>query len=162
MATYRAKFIPNFSDVLQPLRDLTKKECRFQWSEKHDQAFNQIKNLLINAKVMAYFNPSKDTVLITDASPWGLSAILMQKSSGQDDHRVVAYASQVLSDVERRYSQTEREALAIVWAIERLHVYLYGSHFTLLTDCKPLQLILDNPQSKTPARIEQWNLHLQG
>ena len=162
MATYCAKFIPNFSDVSQPLRDLTKKDCPFQWSEKHDQAFQQIKDLLTNAKVMAYFDPSKDTELVTDASPWGLSAILMQKSSGQDDRRVVAYASRALSDVERRYSQTEREALAIVWAIERLHVYLYGSHFTLLTDCKPVQLILDNPQSKPPARIERWNLRVQG
>ena len=162
MATYCAKFIHNFSDVSQPLRDLTKKDCPFQWSEKHDQAFNKIKELLTNAKVMAYFDPNKETDLITDASPWGLSAILMQKSPGQDDRRVVAYASRALSDVERRYSQTEREALAIVWAVERLHVYLYGSHFTLLTDCKPVQLILDNPQSKPPARIERWNLRIQG
>ena len=162
MATYCAKFIHNFSDVSQPLRDLTKKDCPFQWSEKHDQAFNKIKELLINAKIMAYFDPNKETDLITDASPWGLSAILVQKSPGQDDRRVVAYASRALSDVERRYSQTEREALAIVWAVERLHVYLYGSHFTLLTDCKPVQLILDNPQSKPPARIERWNLRIQG
>ena len=162
MAIYCAKFIHNFSDVSQPLRDLTKKDCPFQWSEKHDQAFNKIKELLTNAKVMAYFDPNKETDLITDASPWGLSAILMQKSPGQDDRRVVAYASQALSDVERRYSQTEQEALAIVWAVERLHVYLYGSHFTLLTDCKPVQLILDNPQLKPPARIERWNLRIQG
>ena len=162
MATYCAKFIPNFSDISQPLRDLTKKDTPFLWSDQHDQAFKQIKDLLINAKVMAYFDPSKDTELITDASPWGLSAILVQRSPGEEDRRVVAYASRSLSDVERRYSQTEREALAIVWAVERLHVYLYGSHFTLLTDCKPVQLILDNPQSKPPARIERWNLRLQG
>ena len=162
MAMYCAKFIPNFSDISQPLRDLTKKDAPFLWSERHDQAFKQIKELLVNAKVMAYFDPNKDTELITDASPWGLSAILVQRSPGQEDRRVVAYASRSLSDVERRYSQTEREALAIVWAVERLHVYLYGSHFTLLTDCKPVQLILDNPQSKPPARIERWNLRLQG
>ena len=126
------------------------------------QAFNQIEDLLTNAKVMAYFDPSKDTELITDASPWGLSAILMQKSPVQDDSRVVAYASRTLTDVERRYSRTEREMLAIVWAVERFHVYLYSSHFTLVTDCKPVQLILDNPQLKPPARIERWNLRLQG
>ena len=66
-----------------------------------------------------------------------------------------------MSDVERRHSQTEREALAIVWAIERLHIYLYGGHFTLITDCKPVELILNNPQSRPPARIERWNLRLQ-
>ena len=76
----------------------------------------------------------------------GLSAILIHNSPGQDDRRIVVYESRALSDVERHYSQTEREALLIVWAIERLHLYLYVSHFTLLTDCKPVQLIFDNPK----------------
>ena len=78
--------------------------------------------------VMAYFDKTKQTELITGASPFGLSAILTQKGSGSVDRKVVAYISRSLSDVERRYSQTEREALAIVWAVERLHVYLYGGH----------------------------------
>ena len=56
----------------------------------------------------------------------------------------------------------EKEALAIVWDIERLHLHLYGEHFTLYTDCKPVQLIFGNPKSKPPARIERWNLRLQG
>ena len=84
-----------------------------------------------------------------------------QKGSGSVDRKVVAYISRSLSDVERRYSQTEREALAIVWAVKRLHVYLYGEHFTLITDCKPVELILNNPQSRPPARIERRNLRLQ-
>ena len=66
-----------------------------------------------SAKVMAYFDPSKQTELVTDASPTGLSAILVQKSPGKDDRRA-------LTEVERCYSQTEREALGIVWVIERL------------------------------------------
>ena len=111
---------------------------------------------------MAYFDPSKETELITDASPIGLSAILMQKLSASGDRRVVAYVSRALSPVERRFSQTEKEALAIVLAIEKLHIYLYGSHFKLITDCKPVQLIYGNPKSKPPARIERWNLRLQG
>ena len=110
---------------------------------------------------MAYFDKTKDTELITDASPSGLSAILAQKATRTEHRKIVAYISRSLSDVERRYSQTEREALAIVWAIERLHIYLYGGHFTLITDCKPVELILNNPQSRPPARIERWNLRLQ-
>ena len=124
MATYCAKFIPKFSDVSEPLRELTKKDQTFQWSTQHEQSFNQIKELLTSAQVMAYFDPKKETELITDASPTGLSAILMQSPPGSDDKRVVAYASRTLTAVERRYSQTEREALAIVWAIEKLHIYL--------------------------------------
>ena len=157
MATYCAKFIPNFSDTSELLRELTKKDAKFQWSERHEQSFNKIKELLASAKVMAYFDPNKETELVTDASPSGLSAILMQNTPGED-RRVVAYSSRALTDVERRYSQTEREALAIVWAVERLHLYLYGSHFKLITDCKPVQLIFSNPKLKPPPRIERWNL----
>ena len=118
MATYCAKFIPNFSDISQPLRELTRKDTPFQWMEEHNQSFSKIKNLLTSDTVMAYIDQNKETELVSDASPWGLSAILSQKSPGQEDKKIVAYASKSLSDVERRYSQTEKEALAIVWAIE--------------------------------------------
>ena len=110
---------------------------------------------------MAYFDQNKETEIVTDASPTGLSAILSQKSADQDDRKIVAYISRSLSDIEKKYYQTEREALAIVWAIERLNLYLYGAHFTLITDCKPVEMILNNPMSRPPARIERWNLRLQ-
>ena len=151
MATYCAKFIPKFSDVSEPLRELTKKDQAFQWSTQHERSFNQIKELLTSAQVMAYFDPKKETELITDASPTGLSAILMQSPPGSDDKRVVAYASRTLTAVERRYSQTEKEVLAIVWAIEKLHIYLYGCCFKLVTDCKPVQLIFSNPKPEAPS-----------
>ena len=61
-------------------------------------------------------------LLVTDASPVGLGAVLIQEQRG--NRRVIAYASKSLSDVERKYSQTENEALAIVWACERFHLYL--------------------------------------
>ncbi|CAB3998121.1 uncharacterized protein K02A2.6-like, partial [Paramuricea clavata] len=161
MVTYCAKFIPNFSDLTEPLRELTRKNVPFCWTSRHAKSFNAVKAALTSATVMAYFDQTKETELITDASPFGLSAILTQKVPGSDQRNVVAYISRSLSDVERRYCQTEREALAIVWAIERLHIYLYGGHFTLITDCKPVELILNNPQSRPPARIERWNLRLQ-
>jgi hypothetical protein len=107
---------------------------------------------------MAYFDQTKSTELITDASPWGLSAILAQNSTQHDDRRIVAYVCRSLSEVERKYSQTEREALAIVWAMERLQIYLRR---VVNTDCKPIELILGNPKSKPPARIERWNLRIQ-
>ena len=84
--------------------------------------------------------------------------ILSQCTPGQTDWKIVAFISRSLSDVKQRYSQTEKKALAIVWAVERLHLYLCGGHFTLVTDCKPVELILI---SKPPARIERWNLRLQ-
>ncbi|CAB4013461.1 Retrovirus-related Pol poly [Paramuricea clavata] len=148
MATYCAKFIPNFSHLSEPLRKLTMKSAQFRWTRCEQTAFDNIKNALTSDTVMAYFDQTKPTELITDASPWGLSAILAQNSTQHDDRRIVAYVSRSLSEVERKYSQTEREALAIVWAMERLQIYLRGGKFTLYTDCKPIELILGNPKSK--------------
>ena len=161
MVNYCAKFISNFSDLTKPLRALTTKNGLFKWSDGHEQAFLEIKQALTSEIFMSYFDKDKCTAIITDASPYGVSAILTQTTPGKNDRKVVSYVSQSLTEVERRYSQTEREALAIVWAIERLHIYLYAGPFTLCTDCKPMELILNNPKSKPSARIEWWNLCLQ-
>ena len=158
MAIYCAKFIPKFSYVSGPLRELTKKDKRFHWGEQQELSFLKIKDRLTSAKVMSYFDPNKATKLITDASPTGLSAILVQTTPHLEDRRVAAYASRTLTPVERWYSQTEKEVPAIVWANEKLHIYLYGNHFKLITDCRPVQLIFGNPKSKPPARVEHWNL----
>ena len=91
-----------------------------------------------------------NTKLITDASPVGLGAVLTQDQIGED--RVIWNASRSLSEVEKRYSQTEREALGVVWACERFHMYLYGIDFELLTDHKPLEFIY-SMKSKPSAKI---------
>ena len=108
--------------------------------------------------MVAHYNQAAETELKVDASPVGLGAILLQRSA--DSVRPVAYASRTLTDVERRYSQTEKEALAVVWACERFHIVLYGKLFTLYTDHKPLELIY-SPKSKLPPRIERQALRLQ-
>lgn len=107
-----------------------------------------------------YFFPSRETELIVDASPVGLGAVLCQKDENEVKY-IIAYARQSLSDVEKRYSQTEKEALAIVWSCEHFHLYIYGHPFTLVTDHKVLEVIWSNLRSKPPARIERWGLRLQ-
>ena len=91
----------------------------------------------------------------------GVSAILAQRDSSSSTPNVIAYASRALTHTERRYTQTEKEALAIVWGIEHFQLYLYGASFTLYTDHKALEVIFGNPTSKPPARIERWLLRLQ-
>ena len=110
---------------------------------------------------MAYFDTKKKTILTVDPSPVGISVILSQKVKGQKDSQVVAYASRALTAVEKRYSQTEKESLGIVWGIENFHLYVYGTHFTLVTDHKPPETIYGNPPSKPSVRIEHWVLRLQ-
>ena len=105
-------------------REVTKKDARFQWKDEHNQTFQKVKELLTSDTVVAYFNKTKQSELTADASPFGLSAILSQHTPGCDDWWIVAYVSRSLTPVEQRYSQTEREVLVIVWAVERLHTCL--------------------------------------
>ena len=107
--------------------------------------------------------PPKLHELIVDASPVGLGAILTQihHKHGNKTRKVVAYASRQLTDAEKRYSQCEKESLAIVYGVENFHIYLYGQTFNLHSDWKALESIFNNPLSKLPARIERWNLRLQ-
>ena len=79
-------------------------------TSSYQQAFDKVKSMLTSDCVMSHFDPSVETQLKVDASPFGPGAILLQGSEGD----------------ERRYSQTEKEALAVVWACERFHIYLYG------------------------------------
>ena len=117
-----------------------------------------LKDRLASATSLAYFYSTAPTEVITDVSPFGLGAVLVQTQDGV--RRAISYASRTLSSVERHYSQTEREALAIVWSCERLHQYLISRKFTLVTDHQPLRAIY-SPSSRPSARIERWVLRLQ-
>ena len=93
-----------------------------------------------------------------DASPVSLGAILTQKHP--DGHRIITFARRALTLVEQRYSQLEREALAVVWACEHFHLYVFGAPGEVITDHKPLLGIYGNPRAKTSARLERWALRL--
>ena len=162
MTTYCSRFIHDYATISQPLRELTRKDTTWSWGPQQQSAMEKLKSRLIKHTTMAYFDPAKHSTILVDASPVGLGAILSQRdpSNGADD-RIIAYASRALTSVEQRYSQTEREALAIVWACEHFHLYLYGSHFTVITDHKPLELIFNSPRATPPARLERWRLRLQ-
>ncbi|CAB4034836.1 Transposon Ty3-G Gag-Pol poly [Paramuricea clavata] len=109
-------------------------------------------------KALAYFQNECKTRIAADAGPEGLGAVLLQLQG--KEWRAVSYASRNLTEVERRYAQTEKEALALVWACERFNLYVYGREFELETDHKLLQCIFGK-SSKPSARIERWVLRLQ-
>jgi hypothetical protein len=110
---------------------------------------------------MSYFNQKWQTEIVADASPVGLGAILAQANpSNIEERKIVSYASRLLHDTERRYSQIEKEALAAVWACERFHLYIFARKFDLVTDNKAVEMILKNPRSNPPLRIQRWNLRL--
>ena len=110
---------------------------------------------------MGCFGPEKHTEIFVDASPTGISAILAQYTNESGDGHIVAYASHALSQVEQRYPQIDREGLAVIWACEHYHIYIYGKPVTVITDHKPLVSIYNNPKSKPPLRLERFALRLE-
>ncbi|KAL7725832.1 hypothetical protein ACLKA6_015914 [Drosophila palustris] len=159
LVTYVGKFIPDLANLTEPLRRLLKKDCKFDWGETEKRAFEDLKSRLAKIPNLAYFDPNNKTRLIADASPVALGAVLLQ-FTGDNELKIISFASRSLSDVEKRYSQTEKESLALVWAVEKFYFYLAGLEFELVTDHKPLETIF-KPTSKPPARIERWLLRLQ-
>ena len=159
MVGFSARFIPNFATLAEPLRAISRQGVPFVWGNEQDASLKELKRQLASAPVLAYFDKDAHTRVIADASPVGLGAVLVQEKNGES--RAVCYASRSLSQVERRYSQTEKEALALVWACVRLNLYLYGLQiFDLVTDHEALKVIYSRGY-KPSARIERWVLRLQ-
>ena len=104
MVQYCGRFVPKLADISAPLRALTHKDAKWTWGPRQKQAFENLKHVLTTETTMAYFDSSKNTELYVDASPFGLGAILTQTTPGQQDTKVIAYASRSLTDTESRYS----------------------------------------------------------
>nr|XP_034321902.1 uncharacterized protein K02A2.6-like [Crassostrea gigas] len=158
LVNFSARYIPNLATVSEPLRRLTKKNVNFVWGREQKKSFDTLKRCLPNVETLGHYRlDAEKTQLVTDASNVGLGAVLLQVHKGET--RVICYASRTLSVAERNYSTTEKEALAVVWACEKFHIYLYGVEFELITDHKPLE-VLYGRKSRPNARIERWLLKL--
>ena len=114
MSNYCSQLIPDYATITAPLRELTKKNTTIKWSEACQAAYDKLKIVLTNKPVVSYFDIKKESIVLVDASPVGLSAVLAQRKPQSQETKIIAYASHSLTDVETRYSQTEKEALAIV------------------------------------------------
>ena len=113
LVNYCSQFIPGYAELTEPLRKLTKKNTKFKWSNEHQHSFEKLKLALVNSKTTAYYIPDTETKVIVVASPIRLGAVLSQKQK-TGEFRTVVYASKALNPTEQRYSQTERESLAVL------------------------------------------------
>ncbi|XP_025829377.1 uncharacterized protein K02A2.6-like [Agrilus planipennis] len=147
-ATYYSAFIPDLSTRDRPLRDMLRSEP-FTWTPAGEKAYVDIKETLVSPQVLMQYDPSLPLLLATDASKTGLGAVLSHRLSNNQE-RPIAYASRTMSATEQRYPQIDKEALAIVWAVNKFFVYLYARHFVLITDHKPLTQIL-HPEKSLPV-----------
>lgn len=146
LASYYRRFVPCFAKIAAPLHHLLAKGITFNWTLECQQAFEDLKDKLINTPILAYPDFNKSFVLETDASIRGLGAVLLQKQSDGKFHPV-AYASRSLAITEERYSITDLETLAVVWAISHFQYYLYGHDVTVRTDHQAVKAILGSPNA---------------
>ena len=162
MINYLKRFILDFSALTYPIRKLTHQDIKFDWSDNCEKfsSFQTLNNYLTEKAVNTYFDKKKNTVIYCDASPVGLSSILLQKDENNNAH-VISYSSRSLTATEQKYSQTERECLSLVYACKRHYIYIFGRKFRMYSDSEALVNLLKRPSSKLPLRIERMLLRLQ-
>jgi hypothetical protein len=153
---YYRKFIPHFSTIAKPLTTLLTKETLWRWTPEEQVSFDLLKSKLTEFPILQYPDFQKPFILTTDASGYGLGAVLSQGAIGKD--RPIAYASRTLNPAELNYSTVEKECLAIVWACKHFRPYLLGRKFQIFTDHKGLTWIFN---VKDPSsRLLRWKLLL--
>lgn len=156
LANYYRKFIPKFAEKAYPLTQLSKKNIKFHWDKNCQNAFCSLKKAISSPPVLQYpnFSENNEFILQTDASGYAIGAVL-----SNNDDRPIAFASRSLNKSELNYATIEKELLAIVWAIKYFRPYLYGRHFKIKTDHKPLIYLFN---MKDPSsRLTKFRLLLE-
>lgn len=155
LASYYRRFVQDFAEIASPLHALTAKSAKFQWNEKAEQAFHELKKRLQSSPILTFPVPQDNFILDTDASANAIGAVLSQVHDGNE--QVIAYFSRKLSNAERNYCVTRQELLALVHSLKHFKQYLYGRSFTVRTDHASLRWLLNfkNPEGQIARWIEQ-------
>ena len=156
MVNYLKKFSPVLSKLSEPLRRLCKSGVQWAFESKQQNAFEAIKQVIMTLPVLAYFDKTKTKkhTIQCDASKKGLGAVLLQES------KPLMYVSRALTETEQRYSNIERELLAIVFALERVNHYTFGRTITVQSDHQPLQSIWKKSIVSASPRLQRLLLRL--
>ena len=154
---YYRRFIPNFAQIANPLHSLLKRSSEKVWGPECQQAFEALKQALLEAPILKRPTPDDPFILQTDWSGHTIAAVLCQLQEGKE--HPIAYASRSLSVAERNYSATEGECLAVVWACKYFRQYLWGRPFTLQTDHIALKWLMSTKD--LTGKLARWSLRLQ-
>ena len=154
LCSYYRRFVHKFADIARPLHKLTEANKKFVWGEDCQQAFDKLKRALTSSDVLSYPSDEGQFILDTDASNFGLGAVLSQEQNGEI--KVISFFSKTFSATERRYCVTRRELLAIIKSVKHFHHYLYGKTFKVRTDHGSLTWLLNfkNPEGQLARWLE--------
>ncbi|CAN6547132.1 unnamed protein product [Malus baccata var. baccata] len=156
-AGFYRRFIKDFSKIAQPLCRLLQKEVAFEFTKECTASFNQLKELLTTAPIIVPLDWSLPFELMCDASDYALGAVLGQRKDKKP--HVIYYASRTLNDAQLNYSTTEKELLAVVFALDKFRSYLIGTKIIVFTDHAALKYLLTKKEAK--PRLIRWMLLLQ-
>jgi hypothetical protein len=148
LAGYYRRFIPDFSKIAKPMTELLKKEVKFYWDDKCEEAFHTLRKLLTTALVLAQPDSTKPFDVYCDASGTGLGCVLMQ------NNRVIAYASRALQNHEQNYPTHDLELAAVIHALKIWRHHLMGAKCNIYTDHKSLKYIFT--QVDLNMRQRRW------
>nr|XP_017225158.1 PREDICTED: uncharacterized protein LOC108201377 [Daucus carota subsp. sativus] len=156
-AGFYRRFIQDFSKKARPLTNLLAKDVKFEFTSECVHAFEDLKRELTSAPIMKSPDWSQPFELMCDASDYAIGAVLGQRIDKRP--HVIYYASKTLNDAQLNYSTTEKELLAVVFALEKFRSYLIGSKIIVYTDHAALKYLFSKKDSK--ARLIRWVLLLQ-
>lgn len=169
LVQYYAKFIPNLASIMKPIYELLKNNVSnsskaVNWNTTCENAFKLIKKLISQDIVLTHFDPSKTTILETDASDSGLSAVLLHRQADGSE-RPVAMASRTLAESEKKMAIIDREAAAIIFGLKYFQQFLIGHGFIVRCDHKPLLGIFGENKGipvRSRDRLQRWALYMSG
>ena len=155
-ANYYRDFIPFHAAKVQPMQELLRKNQHFYWKEKHQEAFDSVKQALADATALAAPNEEGRFVLDTDASAVAIAGILHQEQqyNGKTILRPIVYGSKSLTRTQMNYGAPKLEMYAVFYFIEKFHSYLAGREFTLRVDNQALSWL--KTYSMDQAMIGRW------
>ena len=153
MTGYYRQCIPNYAHVANPLVKLTHKHARFVWGRVEHEAWETLRDLLVSDRVMAYPQLNKPYKLYTDACDYSVGGILVQEDENGVE-RPIQYFSKQLSGAALNWATIEKEAYAVVYALNKLRPYLFSADFTIYTDHKPLKSLFLSEVKNT--KIQRW------
>ncbi|RVW86121.1 Retrovirus-related Pol polyprotein from transposon 17.6 [Vitis vinifera] len=156
-AGFYRRFIKGFSSLSKPLCELLAKDAKFIWDERCQNSFDQLKKFLTTTPIVRAPNWQLPFELMCDASDFAIGAVLGQREDGKP--YVIYYASKTLNEAQRNYTTTEKELLAVVFALDKFRAYLVGSFIIVFTDHSALKYLLTKQDAK--ARLIRWILLLQ-
>ena len=144
------QYTPNMASILEPFHKLNRRNTKWTWNTEHEAAFRKAKSVICSSPCLTLYRTEAEHKLAVDGSPSASGAVLLQKEG--ENWLPVYYCSKVFSEVEQRYAQIEREALAIYNGLTKCHNYVYGKRITVVTDHKALLRVFN--KQATSIRLQ--------